>query len=88
MNRYIDADETLEQIRKKLGVKSLDYLLEAERQIVAVIQSMPSIDIVRCEECKSRGFYFEDADMYICNACDQLAFDPMHFCSYGEREDE
>lgn len=45
MSRYIDADETLEQIRKKLGIKSLDYLLEAERQIVAVIQSAPSIDI-------------------------------------------
>ena len=51
MSKYIDADEALEQIRKKLGVKSLDYLLEAERQIVAVIQSMPSIDIVRCKEC-------------------------------------
>ena len=52
MSRYIDADEVLEQIRKKLGIKSLDYLLEAERQIVDVIQSAPTIDIVRCKECK------------------------------------
>ena len=45
MSRYIDADEVLEQIRKKLGIKSLDYLLEAERQIVDAIQSAPSIDV-------------------------------------------
>lgn len=61
MSRYIDVDEVLEQIRKKLGIKSLSYLLEAERQIVDAIQSAPSIDIVRCDECKHRPIK-EDAD--------------------------
>lgn len=61
MSRYIDADEVLEQIRKKLDIKSLSYLLEAERQIVNAIQSAPSIDIAFCKECKHRPIK-EDAD--------------------------
>ena len=81
MSRYIDADEALEQIRKKLGVKSLDYLLEAERQIVAVIQSMPSIDIVFCKEC-----YMCDEEMW-CSFYDSI-MESDDFCSYGEREGE
>ena len=80
MSRYIDADETLEQIRKKLGIKSLDYLLEAERQIVDVIQSAPSIDIVRCKECTERD---DDWCMYFGNI-----INPDDFCSYGERGGE
>lgn len=88
MSRYIDADETLEQIRKKLGVKSLDYLLEAERQIVAVIQSMPSIDIVRCKECK-HWQYIKWADKHIClSGTTSFKENPDGFCSSGEREGE
>lgn len=63
MPRYIDADEVLEQIRKKLGIKSLDYLLEAERRIVDVIQSAPSIDIVRRKPVVGYEGYYE-VDMY------------------------
>ena len=82
MSRYIDADEVLEQIRKKLGIKSLDYLLEAERQIVDVIQSAPSIDICFCEEC----MYADEKPIadgrYWC-ALHQCF---MRFCSYGKEE--
>lgn len=88
MSKYIDADEVLEQIRKKLGIKSLDYLLEAERQIVDAIQSAPSIDIVRCKECK-HAEYRADHDDYECHysGCG-LVYDADDFCSYGEREGE
>ena len=54
MSKYRDTDEVLEQIRKKLGIKSLDYLLEAERQIVDAIQSAPSIDIPQWIPCSER----------------------------------
>ena len=81
MSRYIDADEVLEQIRKKLGIKSLDYLLEAERQIVDVIQSAPSIDIVFCRECKHRGICFG-------KLVQGTEVVQLNFCSYGEREGE
>lgn len=80
MSKYRDTDEVLEQIRKKLGIKSLDYLLEAERQIVDAIQSAPSIDIVRCKECTERD---DDWCMYFGNI-----INPDDFCSYGERESE
>ena len=86
MSRYIEADEVLEQIRKKLGIKSLDYLLEAERQIVDAIQSAPSIDIVFCKECKwakANGTY------QWCGRLDSTArITADDFCSYGEREGE
>lgn len=88
MSKYRDIDEVLEQIRKKLGIKSLDYLLEAERQIVDVIQSAPSIDIVRCKECKSWK-WIEWAKEYRCTLRN-TAFNARadDFCSYGEREGE
>lgn len=81
MSKYVEAD-------------ALAYLVvingDADfiNKVTKLMIDAPSIDIVRCKECKHRGFYLEDADMYICNACDQLAFDPMHFCSYGERRDD
>lgn len=86
MSRYIDADEVLEQIRKKLGIKSLDYLLEAERQIVAVIQSMPSIDVVKCDECKL-CYYNNEKRLYRCtkSGIEHWMYTINHFCSYGER---
>lgn len=79
MSKYIDTDEVLEQIRKKLGIKSLDYLLEAERQIVDAIQSAPSIDICFCRECKHRGICFG-------KLVQGIEVVQLNFCSYGERE--
>lgn len=81
MGRCIEVDKVLEQIRKKLGVKSLDYLLEAERQIVDAIQSAPSIDIVFCRECKHRGICFG-------KLVQGIEVVQLNFCSYGEREGE
>ena len=56
-------------------------------EIENIIISAPSIDIVRCKECK-HGTYCEEAEMYICNANDQDLYEAEHFCSYGEREGE
>lgn len=93
MSRCIDADELLEQIRKKLGIKSLDYLLEAERQIVDAIQSAPSIDIVRCSECIfDTEYYFKnDIEEHRYEWCYEFC-DVDGYCPFGkkrsEREDE
>lgn len=81
MSKYRDTDEVLEQIRKKLGIKSLDYLLEAERQIVDAIQSAPSIDICFCRECKHRGICFG-------RLVQGTEVVQLNSCSYGERENE
>ena len=45
--RLIDADALKEQIRKGLGVKSLKYLLPAEKYIVEKIDRMPTIQPVQ-----------------------------------------
>ena len=90
MSRWADVDEVLEQIRKKLGIKSLSYLLEAERQIVDVIQSAPSIDIVFCHECK-RCHYDDEKDLYRCTKSGMehwMYKADIHYCDYGEREGE
>lgn len=84
MSKYRDTDEVLEQIRKKLGIKSLDYLLEAERQIVDAIQSAPSIDIVRCQDCKYWVYNFNGCSR---NPCTEPWY-ATDFCNYGEREGE
>ena len=80
MSRYADVDVLMQSIRHKLGIASLDNLLESEKAIVQEIDSAPSIDIVRCGECK----YWSE------NACHKfLATHPSDaddFCSYGERE--
>lgn len=87
MSRYIDADEVLEQIRKKLGIKSLNYLLEAERQIVDAIQSAPSIDICFCRECKCRKHRVDFQNDY-CIQHSKVLYSTDGYCSWGEREGE
>ena len=52
-----------------------------------IIEDMPSIDIVRCKDCRF-GQWHEQAEEYICIAHDQDLFDGDHFCSYGERKEE
>lgn len=44
MQRLIDADETKKAIIKRLGIKDEHCLLPAERAIVEVIESMPTVD--------------------------------------------
>lgn len=87
MSKYRDTDEVLEQIRKKLGIKSLDYLLEAERQIVDAIQSAPSIDIVRCKECKKSHIDGKTTHYLWCVEWGRST-DVFGYCERGERESE
>ena len=88
MSRYIDADEIKESILDKWGVdpKYLDDSLEASKDsyVLEWVNSAPSIDIVRCSECKYDGTW----------KCPwrntQVPRYPSanDFCSYGEREGE
>ena len=43
MSRYADVDVLMQSIRHKLGIASLDNLLESEKAIVKEIDSAPSI---------------------------------------------
>lgn len=79
MSRYIDT-KWLEDNAKEY---SLGYYEEDEWAIpLNVLDSAPSIDIVRCRECK----YYEAKEDW-CYWRDE-AITADDFCSYGEREGE
>ncbi len=79
--RLINADALIKHLRK-------DPLFDlVERYgIVEVIDSRPTIDIVRCKECKY-GEYREDFDDYECHfsGCG-LVYEANFFCADGKRE--
>ena len=57
-------------------------------EIENIIISAPSIDIVRCKECKRRYRSGYRGDEYwVCDFMDAKIKDD-DFCSYGEREGE
>lgn len=41
--RLIDANDVNERIRKRLGIRNLDYLLEAEKPIAMSIKESPTV---------------------------------------------
>ena len=80
MSRYVDADA----IKDKAWKTESEACFYALEDVVSVtdIDEAPSIDIVRCGECK----YQRD------DLCDKWSYShcvkPDDFCSYGEREGE
>ena len=74
MNRYIDAEWLLGVAELSKGVIDVDDLYNA-----------PSIDIVRCVECK---YYNND---YTGEWCGRFRYPhgcrPDGFCSYGQRKE-
>ena len=95
MSRYIDADKLamhLADYQYSIPYGCIDESAEDMGAYMAVgeclkaIDEQPTINIVRCKECK-HGTYCEEADMYICNANDQDLYEAEHFCSYGERRE-
>lgn len=88
MSSYIDA-EWLEENAKQY---SLGYYDDDEWATpLNVLDSAPSIDIVRCGECKHRkpSGYVGFVKTYECDITGLRMHDlTNHFCSYGEREGE
>ena len=83
MSRYIDADALKEKIDSMWNGRPLSFL---GARILVAIDEAPSIDIVRCKECKwakANGTY------QWCGRLDSTArITADDFCSYGEREGE
>lgn len=93
MSRYIDADElTKEPWFVEIHGETIDDI--AEQIIKAckyIVKSAPSIDIVRCKECK----YSSDDGTYGCMSDHFNGLDDVYhrmyaddFCSYGERAEQ
>ena len=87
MSRYIDADAMKEWLDEYLSVfKKYD-----KSEVKVFVEHQPSIDIVRCRECR----YFidnlteDDTDKAYGECCfdwDIKMPKADDFCSYGERE--
>lgn len=96
MSRYIDADalkEYIGSVRAEFNFFDDDERARYEAHSKAIylldlyVNDAPSIDIVRCKECKW-GKPYSDKQL----ECDALGLGglkfPDDFCSYGERKDQ
>lgn len=87
MSRYIDAEWIKNIYADFEHYDNRNDWTTPITNVLAVIDDAPSIDIVRCRECKH---WTNGDDVYgICYRCPntrQMKFDD--FCSYGKREGE
>jgi len=86
MSRYIDAEYIKAvMLNDRLMQGNAEFTLYAQ-QVETQVNALPSIDIIRCRECKwakANGTY------QWCGRLDSTArITADDFCSYGEREDE
>lgn len=87
MSRYIDADELKVY---EVPLKNEWHFTEITKVVFAEdILDAPSIDIVRCRECRyssicNRGVQHTTRDM----SSITIGYKHVDFCSYGEREGE
>lgn len=86
MSKYIDA-EWLKDLYEPYVSKGLSVPAET---ILANIEDAPSIEIVRCDECKygRRCKYSDNVTLYKCGIRSPYGRTPDNFCSRGERRDD
>ena len=94
MSRYIDADNAIERLGVYLMTDAqIEYGGLASEDIddwkpiaIDILKGAPSIDIVRCKECKY-WHKWSDGEMF-CGCLDGgIGSDADDYCSYGERND-
>ena len=78
MSRWIDADALIRSVVEKL------YTTNYFSHIIKMIDEAPSIDIVRCKECKHNP---KDIGWACCLLTGSNMCKPDDFCSYGERRE-
>jgi len=102
MSRYIDADALKEKLQQHHdffvkawgGFKEMPIQDKARcdelSNSIAEIFNTPSIDIVRCKECKHCDKFptWSACTYWSGDPYEQASVNPNDFCSYGEREGE
>ena len=81
MSKYIDADEFLED-NKELADREIEHPRYQET-VRELIDEAPSIDIVRCQDCKYWVYNFNGCSR---NPCTEPWY-ATDFCNYGERRE-
>lgn len=82
MSRYIDYD-AIDYRNDKMHRKSSDFI-DGVIYMAQRIEDAPSIDIVRCQDCKHWVYNFNGCAR---NPCTEPWY-ATDFCNYGEREGE
>ena len=87
--RLIGADALMESIKNTadLGGWIGEALYQIKQVAIKYIDSAPSIDIVRCKECKHRTYCYGDV-LWTNKRQTVDIHKTVDFCSYGEREGE
>ena len=86
--RLIDADALKQQVESPYT--EYPIMIQIRRAIKEFIDSAPTIDIVRCEECKH---WWKNAETckHKCLTVGVVCVTTFHaddFCSYGERREQ
>ena len=96
MSRYIDAEYCEDFFdRWESRVKNAEPVtIDVVQNTRTLLREAPSIDIVRCKECKHAHMTY-GGDCKYCDMwkddddfCIELYLDGDFYCSYGEREGE
>lgn len=82
MSKYIDADALIADLDKGLWGKDYDKVL-AE----AIIREAPSIEIVRCKECRYRKYRIDYEKEY-CLQHSKVLYNTNGGCSWGKGADD
>lgn len=81
MSRYIDYD-AIDYRNDKMHDKSSDFI-DGVIYMAQRIEEAPSIDIVRCAECK----WADKCSQNVAMRDTYEMYEKIDFCSYGERND-
>lgn len=85
MSKYIQ----MEGLRKSiLDLNRKEFLEKCTAEhILKLIVNLPTIDIVRCKDCKRKYVTGTTTQYYVCDFMD-AQYDENGFCHHGERVDE
>lgn len=86
MSRYVNADYVKAvMLNDRLLQGNAEYELYKQK-VDAQVKAMPTIDIVRCQECKH---WHKKDDLTYCDRIDYgYGYKADDFCSYGERKEQ
>ena len=84
MSRYIDAEYVKAvMLNDRLMQGNAEFTLYAQ-QVETQVNALPSIDIVRCQDCKYWVYNFNGCSR---NPCTEPWY-ATDYCNYGERKGE
>ena len=85
MSRYIDADALIDKLMNAIECgRRVDMPTQELEAVLSDVRNAPSIDIVRCQDCKHWVYNFNGCAR---NPCTEPWY-ATDFCNYGEREGE